>query len=102
MLLPLSLRRQAEPVQARFAVGFTSAMAGTLLAAETVKTLLKQPMRETDPLHNNVTFQFLRPTAHVNAASPLARDPQCPACAPEHPALDTWRRRAAGRPVHDQ
>ncbi|WP_328686655.1 ThiF family adenylyltransferase [Streptomyces sp. NBC_00343] len=94
-----SLRRQAEPVQARFAVGFTSAMAGTLLGAETVKTLMQQPMRETEPSHNNVTFQFLRPTAHVNAASLLARDPQCPACAPAHPALDAWRRRAA---AHDR
>ncbi|MFB6753578.1 ThiF family adenylyltransferase [Streptomyces sp. NPDC056353] len=90
-----SLRRQAEPVQARFAVGFTSATAGTLLAAETIKTLLGEPMRKAAPQHNNVTFQFLRPTAHVNAASPLARDPQCPACAPTHPAIDTWRQRAA-------
>lgn len=95
-----SLRRQAEPAQPRFAVGFTSAAAGTLLAAETVKTLLKQPLRQTAPHHNNVTFQFLNPTAHVNATSTLARDPQCPACAPTHPALGTWQRRAADASAH--
>ncbi|WP_306191411.1 ThiF family adenylyltransferase [Streptomyces sp. MK5] len=88
-----SLRRQSEPVPARFAVGFTSAAAGTLLATETIKTLMGQPMRQAAPHHNNVTFQFLKPTADINATGPLARDPQCPACSPTHPALDTWRRR---------
>ncbi|MDF3140862.1 ThiF family adenylyltransferase [Streptomyces sp. T21Q-yed] len=90
-----SLRRQAEPHQARFAVGFTSAMAGTLLAAETIKLLLGQPMHPGEPDHNNVTFQFLKPTALVNASSRLARDPQCPACAPTNRALGVWRRRTA-------
>jgi molybdopterin/thiamine biosynthesis adenylyltransferase len=90
-----SLRLQAEPVQARFAVGFTSAAAGTLLAVETIKTLMGQPMREAIPQHNNVTFQFLKPTAAINATGPLARDPQCPACPPTHPAIGAWRNRAA-------
>lgn len=97
-----SLRRQAEPAQARFAVGFTSVMAGTLLAAETIKSLLQQSMRETNPQHNNVTFQFLKPTAHVNATGLLARDPQCPACASTNPAVAAWRRRAADELVHDR
>ncbi|MGW1271848.1 ThiF family adenylyltransferase [Streptomyces sp. NPDC002491] len=97
-----SLRRQADPVQTRFAVGFTSAAAGTLLAAETVKTLMGQPMREAVPQHNNVTLQFLKPTAHVNATSPLARDPQCPVCAPTHPAIGTWRQRAAEAYAQDR
>jgi hypothetical protein len=31
---------------------------------------------------NNAMFHFLRPSSPVNAASPLAGDPQCPACVP--------------------
>lgn len=90
-----SLRRQASPRPARFAVGFTSVMAGTLLAAETVKACMQQPMRAAAPQHNNVTFQFLQPTAGINATGPLARDPRCPACAPTHPAVHSWQNRAA-------
>lgn len=90
----LTTLQQAEPEPpARFAVGFTSAMAGTLLAAETIKTVLNQPMTPTSPELNNATFQFLNPTAPVNEARPLARDPRCPACASTNPATAIWQRR---------
>lgn len=90
-----SLREQATSDTPRFAVGFTSVMAGTLLATETIKVLLGQPLGATAPEHNNVTFQFLKPTAQVNSTGVLARDGTCPACAPTNAATAMWRRRAA-------
>jgi hypothetical protein len=68
-------------------------MAGVLLATETVKTLLGRPMVPESPEVNNATFQFLKPTAPVNAAGRLAPDPRCPACAPTNPAATIWRQR---------
>ncbi len=88
-----TLRRQEPEPPARFAVGFTSVMAGVMLATETVKVLLKQPMTRESPEANNATFQFLRPSAAVNAAGRLGRDPRCPACAPTNPATGIWQRR---------
>jgi hypothetical protein len=91
-LLAALQRDTAEPAP-RFAVGFTSVMAGTLLAAETVKLLVGRAICDAPPNANNVTFQFLRPTAAANAAAPLARDPRCPACAPATAATRIWQRR---------
>ncbi|MEU6848468.1 hypothetical protein ABZ901_00775 [Actinacidiphila alni] len=88
-----SLREQAAGDTPRFAVGFTSVMAGTLLAAETIKILLGQPLRAAAPAHNNVTFQFLKPTAPANSTGVLARDGKCPACSPTNHAVDVWCRR---------
>jgi hypothetical protein len=65
-------------------------MAGILLTTETIKTLLSQPMTTGPTATNNATFQFLKPTAAVNAAGTLARDPRCPACAPQNPATNMW------------
>jgi ThiF family protein len=88
-----TLRRQTPEPPARFAVGFTSVMAGVMLAAETVKVLLSHPMTPMAPESNNATFQFLHPAAPVNAARRLAPDPRCPACAPTNPATAVWQRR---------
>lgn len=90
------LREQASGDTPRFAVGFTSVMAGTLVAAETVKILLGQPLRAAAPEHNNVTFQFLKPTAPANSTGVLARDGACPACSPTNRAIEVWRRRDSG------
>jgi hypothetical protein len=92
-----TLRMQELEPPARFAVGFTSAMAGVMLAAETIKTLLQQPLTTEPTDANNATFQFLHPTAAVNAAYPLRRDPRCPACSPTNPATQIWRDRANRR-----
>lgn len=88
-----TLRRNEPEPPTRFAVGFTSAMAGVLLVTETVKTLLGRPMVPESPKVNNATFQFLKPTAPVNAADRLAPDPRCPACALTNPAAAIWRQR---------
>jgi hypothetical protein len=87
-----TLRREEPEPPARFVVGFTSAMAGVMLATETVKILLNQPMTTELPETNNATFQFLRPAAAVNAADRFARAPRCPACAPTNLAT-IWQRR---------
>ena len=88
-----TLRRQSPEPPSRFAVGFTSAIAGVMLATETVKVRLSQPMTAELSEANNATFQFLQPAAAVNAAGRLARDPRCPACAPTNPATRIWHGR---------
>ncbi|MEO3861872.1 hypothetical protein [Acrocarpospora sp. B8E8] len=88
-----TLRKWEPDPPSRFAVGFTSVMAGVMLTAETIKTLISQPMTPTTPEANQATFQFLQPTASVNAADRLARDPRCPACAPTNPAIRVWQAR---------
>jgi hypothetical protein len=93
--LLITLRRNETEPPARFAVGFTSAMAGVLLATETIKTLLNHPMASGSPDPNNATIQFLNPTAPVNNATRLAPDPRCPACTHTNPALTIWERRTA-------
>ena len=88
-----TLRSRASEPPARFAVGFTSVMAGTMLTAETVKTLLSTPLTNPPSTANNATFQFLRPTSAINAAGTLAPDPNCPACAITNPATQIWEQR---------
>ncbi|GLY38867.1 hypothetical protein Amsp01_048910 [Amycolatopsis sp. NBRC 101858] len=81
----------------RFAVGFTSVMAGVLLAAETIKTLIGTPLTSDSPRSNNVTFQFFAPASNINGAEHRARDLSCAACAPTNPATAVWRRRFDGK-----
>ncbi len=88
-----TLRRDLPEPPPRFAAGFTSVMAGTMLAAETVKLLLSQPLAQGTTGASNVTFQFLKPAAASNAARVLARDPDCPACPPASPATRLWLER---------
>jgi molybdopterin/thiamine biosynthesis adenylyltransferase len=88
-----TLRRDVTEPPPRFAAGFTSVMAGTMLAAETIKLLLGQPVSPHLPAANNVTFQFLKPAAASNAARMLARDPGCPACRPTGTATRSWQQR---------
>ncbi|MBB3750815.1 hypothetical protein FHT44_003310 [Mycolicibacterium sp. BK634] len=88
-----ALRRDHSAPEPRFAVGFTSAFAGTLLAAETIKLLLEAPMSADNPQHNNVTFQFLRPRSPINETRELGADPSCPACASTNPGSAVWHNR---------
>jgi hypothetical protein len=87
------LRRDHPLAEPRFAVGFTSALAGTLLAAETVKVLMNAPMMPRDPQCNNVTFQFLKPQSTVNEARRLHAEPGCPACSSTNAATAVWQDR---------
>ena len=89
-----TLRRDVPEPPPRFAAGFTSVMAGTMLAAETIKLLLGQPVSPHIPAASNVTFQFLKPVAATsNAARMLAPDPRCPACRPMSEAARQWQQR---------
>ncbi len=58
-----ALRRDVSEPPPRFAAGFTSVMAGAMLAAETIKHLLGQPVSPHIPAASNVTFQFLKPVS---------------------------------------
>lgn len=76
-LLPYLRRDQGETRQ--FAVGFVSVMAGTMLAAETIKDVVGACVPLTDVIQR-ASFQFWEPTASSNQASPYLRDPSCPMC----------------------
>jgi len=87
-MLPLLRGVQATA----FAVGFTSVMAGTLLAGE----LLKDYLSDAGPLDSSAQralFQFFRPLAHTNRAAVYARDPKCPACVPTQTPCKIWKNR---------
>lgn len=88
-----ALRRDYPDAAPRFAVGFTSAFAGTLLAAETVKVNMNIALVPNDSSFNNTTFQFLRPQSPVNEPRLLRADPTCPACSPSNAATTVWRNR---------
>jgi hypothetical protein len=85
--------RQNDEGPRRFAVGFTSVMAGTMLAAETMKEVLGAedvPLSDRRP---RAALQFWRPAAETNRSGPYGRDPECPMCEPGRPATKIWGRR---------
>ena len=90
-LLPLLQRTAVEPRQ--FSVGFVSVAAGTLLAAELLKTTLgaATPLNAGFP---RAVLQFFSPESTGNGAVRYARDPQCPKCDPHSIAAQYWRQRA--------
>jgi molybdopterin/thiamine biosynthesis adenylyltransferase len=85
------LRTDDDSIPA-FAVGFVSVLAGTLLAAELLKTLSPQhgPLDES---RNRAVFQFQNPSAATNRALFYPRDPGCTTCAEENIGAQIWRRR---------
>ena len=86
--------RQTDEGPRRFAVGFVSVMAGTLLAAETFKDVLGANTPLSDRLPR-AALQFWHPTARMNGASRYGRDPTCPMCQPGKPGTKVWGRRFA-------
>jgi hypothetical protein len=73
-----------------FAVGFVSALAGTLLAAEG----LKETMGAATPLHDTASslkVNFWDPRTALARAN--ARDPRCTLCVPGAVSTEIWRRR---------
>lgn len=77
---------------AAFAVGFVSVMAGTMLAAQTVRELAgtAEPF---DGVRCRAAFTFLDPGSRVNQVSGYARDPGCYLCDPASPGGAVWLRR---------
>lgn len=84
--------RAIDSAPTRFAVGFVSAMAGILLAAETIK----ESMSATVPLRNDLSravFQFVVPASPVNGAKRYLRDTDCTLCSPHNLAHGIWTKR---------
>jgi molybdopterin/thiamine biosynthesis adenylyltransferase len=79
---------------AAFAVGFVSVLAGTLLAAELLKTISGSlgPLNEA---RNRAVFQFQNPAAASNTSQFYVRDERCTACSPENVGAQIWKRRYA-------
>ena len=75
-----------------FAVGFVSVLAGTLLAAELVKTIAGRA-GPLDEAHNRAVFQFRNPASATNRAHFYPRDQYCTACSPENVGARIWQRR---------
>jgi hypothetical protein len=74
-----------------FAVGFVSVMAGTMLAAQTIREIIGD--RCLDGTLSRAVMQFLDPTAASNAPRRQRRDATCPMCDPEALATRIWQRR---------
>jgi hypothetical protein len=83
--------KESAPQPHGFAVGFVSVMAGTLLAAE----LLMEDFDSSDAIRkgNRSVFQFFSPLAATNRPADYIRDPECPMCRPETPAVRIWNGR---------
>jgi molybdopterin/thiamine biosynthesis adenylyltransferase len=88
----LSSARASGPEIAQFAVGFVSAIAGVLLAAETMKEVagLGGPLDET---YARAVFQFENASAESNGLTRHLRDPQCAVCAAGGAVVDVWKTR---------
>jgi hypothetical protein len=79
-----------------FAVGFVSALAGVLLAAQTVKEALAGAAGAGAPLRaamSRARFTLLDLGAATSGAGPYARDDRCPMCVPGSPAMEVWSTR---------
>lgn len=84
--------RLGDSAPPRFAVGFSSAMSGTLLAAETLREVFRSTPT-TDGPSTRINFQFQHPEGGVNGARPYPRDIHCPCCQPDTEAVRIWRTR---------
>lgn len=92
-------RFRHHPDEATFSVGFVSAMAGVLLAAQAVKDALAESdhqMSRPPPLAEQLSrasFNLYDLSSKVNGPKRYQRDPSCPACDPNTPAARIWQRR---------
>ena len=81
--------------QPDFAVSFVSVMAGTLLAAETVKDYFAVDVPLNDDL-SRAAMQFWTPTVHTSCATSYRRESGCTMCAPSLPSVSIWNKRYYG------
>ena len=87
----LAQLRHTDQGVAAFAVGFVSVMAGTMLAAQTIKEALG--VAPLGGITSRAVFQFFDPLSKRNASSHFLRDPSCPMCDSSTIAANVWRRR---------
>lgn len=76
----------------RFAVGFVSVAAGTVLAAQLLKEC-SSTNAVLDERANRAVFQFWNPISAVNGPSFYSRQACCPKCAPDTIDAKIWRTR---------
>ena len=92
-------RFRTPPGAEAFSIGFASALAGVLLAAQAVEDALMSagaPEPGVVSLHGAIArarFPLLDLGSRAAGAARYGRDPNCPACNPEAPAAAVWRRR---------
>ncbi|HEU5034521.1 MAG TPA: hypothetical protein VFT62_07165, partial [Mycobacteriales bacterium] len=92
-----ALRTVLASAPRQFAVGYLSVIAGTLLAAET----LKEAIGAAPPLaddNNYVAVQTVDPASTRNRGSRLGTDPGCRFCGRQSPKLRVWTHRYQQRP----
>lgn len=91
-LLERLRRKYGDEAPSQFAVGFGSALAGVLLAAETIRFAIDARLWPKEA-SERITFQFQHPAAGSNRIRPYARDPRCPKCGDDRPAFRLWESR---------
>ncbi len=91
----ISVLREEDGADGAFAVGFTSVLAGTLLAVEFIKDCFGLSRVLADDL-NRCTFQFFEVLSPANRSSFLPIDPKCPICdSKRRSSLRVWQKRFA-------
>lgn len=90
LMRQLRERAESENAQPQFSVGFVSVMAGTMLAAETIKSLAG--LRPSAASERSTT-QFWKPASVVDGRRPALRDDRCPRCDPAGAAVQVWSQR---------
>ena len=90
LMQQLRERAEIENAQPQFSVGFASVMAGTMLAAETIKSLSgPRPKAASE----RSTIQFWKPASAVDGRRLALREEQCPRCEPDSAAVQVWSQR---------
>ena len=93
---------RTQPDEHAFSIGFASALAGVLLAAQAVKDqLVRDGTVPADDivLHGataRARFPLIDLGTRIAGPGPYGRQPDCPACHPETPAAAIWRTRYTG------
>jgi ThiF family len=88
----LQVLRDRDGGGGRFAVGFTSVLAGVLLATEFIKDSAGYKT-SLDGINNHAVFQFFETLSDANESSYVARDQSCPACGATRPSFAIWNSR---------
>jgi molybdopterin/thiamine biosynthesis adenylyltransferase len=88
----LPILREKDDAPGVFAVGFTSVLAGTLLATEFIKDHIGAAVA-LNGRQNHAVFQFFDILSPANSPSFIASEQLCPLCNPRRPGLPVWQRR---------
>lgn len=90
----LTVLRERDNSPTVFSVGFTSVLAGTLLADEFIRDYLGAGVA-LNGNQNHAVFQFFNISSPSNSPSFVACEQNCPACDTRRLGLKIWQRRFA-------